>query len=599
MKATPFVEGVVLGDPSNSVEAAVWLKGRLFTTGLHGRIVEYDLATLEQKYSVAVTSGAAWCLAVDHQKTRLAAGTEECVCIYEITEDGLNFCKTLNKLQSRILCLAWSQDGSVIATGTTDAIVTWDVKSGRALDRISVGRLEKNVDTLVWCLALTSDFTIITGDSCGRTSFWDGKTATLISSFKVHSADVLSLCLSEDEKNVFVAGVDPLLVKFTRVSDTQTWAKSMQRTCHALDIRALAFAKGKVLSGGLDASLAVSTETTFVSHAPFQLSPVRLAQSSGRVLLNYGKHLELWQLGSTVENDGPAGVPLRLATRPVQLACIKARSGASFHTVALTHDCRWLACSDTDRATLYRVDVEADGVTPAFTKVSPFMEHLGPARQLLFSPDGNHLVALGHHGAIHVFSMPPSHLHTIPPAPGSTAHAYMTCLSSKGHLAVADNESNIVVYDLKSSEMICRLPQTQYLPIAMRFNPVTCHLLVIYNNNQVVEFSVKRKSYSQWCKDMHKVGGLTLDTKTALTGISFDSKKEGVFFAHSDCELIVIDKAKVLKKGTKSGSAVRRNAEFKWLVMFDQVQDDMIVVEVPPSLILQLQPPLWKKKYGT
>uniref|UniRef100_G3MTN6 Uncharacterized protein n=1 Tax=Amblyomma maculatum TaxID=34609 RepID=G3MTN6_AMBMU len=529
MKSTPFVEGVVLGNPSNSVEAAVWVRGRLFTTGLHGRIVEYNLATLDQKYSVAVTSGAAWCLAVDHQKTKLAAGTEECVCIYEITEDSLDFCKTLNKLQSRILCLAWSQDGDVIATGTTDAIVTWDVKTGRALDRISVGRLEKNVDTFVWCIALARDSTIITGDSCGRTSFWDGKTATLISSFKVHNADVLSLCLSEDEKHVFVAGVDPLLVKFTRLSDTKKWAKSRQRTCHALDVRALAFAKGKVLSGGLDSFLAVSTETTLVSHTPFQLSPVRLAESGGRILLNYGERLELWQLGSTAHKDGPHGIPLPLASHPVQLACIKARAGASFHTVALAQDCHWLACSDMDRTTLYRLDVEADGITPVFTKVSPFMEHLGPARQLLFSPDGNRLVAIGHHGTIHVFSMPPSHLHTISPPSGSMAHAYLACLSRKGHLAVADSESNIVIYDLKSSEIVCQLPKAQYLPTAMRFNPVSCNLLVIYSNNQVVEFSVKSKSYSEWCQDMHKLGGLTLETKTALTGIAFDSRKEDIF----------------------------------------------------------------------
>ncbi|KAL1439384.1 hypothetical protein MTO96_010396 [Rhipicephalus appendiculatus] len=137
-KFTPCVEGVILGNPDNSVEAAVWHNGRLFTTGLH------------------VTSGAAWCLAEDRQKTRLAVGTEDGrVCIYEVTEDGLNFQKMLNKQESRIMCLAWNKDGNIIVSGSPGAIVIWDVNTGRAMDRISVGRIEKNQEALVLCLAVT------------------------------------------------------------------------------------------------------------------------------------------------------------------------------------------------------------------------------------------------------------------------------------------------------------------------------------------------------------------------------------------------------------------------------------------------------------
>ena len=69
---TPHIERQIPGSAEGSVEAVVWSKGKLFSTGLHGFIVEYDLVTLSPKASYAVTSGSAWCLAVNKQHTLLA-----------------------------------------------------------------------------------------------------------------------------------------------------------------------------------------------------------------------------------------------------------------------------------------------------------------------------------------------------------------------------------------------------------------------------------------------------------------------------------------------------------------------------------------------
>lgn len=593
-KFTPCVEGVILGNPDNSVEAVAWHDGRLFSTGLHGRIVEYDLLSFEQKYSIAVTSGAAWCLAEDRQKTRLAAGTEEGrVCIYEVTEDGLDFQKMLNKQESRIMCLAWNKDGDMIVSGSPGAIVIWDVNTGRAIDRISVGKIEKNQEALVLCVAVTSDFTIITGDSYGRTSFWDGQTATLISSFKEHSADVLALCLSEDEKDVFVSGVDPSLVKFTRIGQTQTWAKSMEKTCHKRDVQALAFAKGQLLSGGCDTFLAASTETSLVTHSPLQSSSVQVAASSGCVLLNYGEHLELWRLDCATNKEGPFQTST-ICSRPELLLRVKARNGATYHTAAVSHDHCWLACSDASKARLYQIS-EVNGSSLDCNKVSTFNEQMGPAKKLMFSPDGSYLAALSSHGSVHVFNMPPRHLYTLPSRKGGAMGPHMICVSLE-HLAVADSEG-IHIYNLKTSKVLCNLPEAPCLPTAMRFYPKAGHLLVIYSNNKVIEYNVNSESSSHWCQVAYQHGGLTLETLKPLTGIAFDARNEDVFFAYSDQELFIVDKAEALKKGFRS-NAVRRK-KFQWLTFFDQVQDEMLIVEVSPEELGGLPPPLWKKKYGT
>lgn len=58
----------------------------------------------------------------------------------------------------------------------------------------------------MWCVAITDDFVIISGDSRGMTSFWDGKIGTVIDEVNAHKADVLCLCLSEDQKTLYSAG---------------------------------------------------------------------------------------------------------------------------------------------------------------------------------------------------------------------------------------------------------------------------------------------------------------------------------------------------------------------------------------------------------
>lgn len=605
---TPCVEGVMLGSPSNSVESVVWHKGRMFTSGLHGRIVEYDLVSLQPKYSVTVASGAAWCMGQDYQKTRLAVGTERgCIAIYNVTDDGIDFVKNLNKLKGRILCLAWSKDGATIVTGLADTIGIWSVETGKLVDRISVGRLQKQKETIVWSIALTSDFTIITGDSWGRTCFWDMRTATLTSTFKVHAADVLAVCLSADESKVYAAGVDPAVVEFAKISNTtsgsEIWTKSTQRSCHTHDVRAIACAGGQLVTGGVDTYLVMSTQASMVKHAPFQRKVVQLAVASQHVLVTYEKELELWRLGSAAVDEGPPGTRLHLAEKPLLVARVVARPSSRFQAAALSDDSVWLSCTDTISSLLYHI-THLPGGRPKFEKVRSFIEQMGPAKQLLFTKSASHLVAIDHRGSIHVFSLPPILLHTISPDPGTAARTYLACMSPKDHLAVADNAKNIVIYDVKSPEIAYRLPRTQGLATAMRFNPVSSNLLVIYNDNKIVEYSVEQKSYTKWCRDVYLAGGLTLPSKSPLTAITFDPSKEDIFFAHSDHELFVIDRRMATKARNRwngVGHAMRINRTFKWLVTFEHIDGaDVMVIEVPPDQILERLPlPLQQKRFGT
>ena len=81
-----------------SVEALAWAGGRLFSTGLHGHLLEHGGHGLEATASTAVTGGAAWCLSADPARCRLAAGTEDGqVVIHTVTDRGLVFDCRLSK----------------------------------------------------------------------------------------------------------------------------------------------------------------------------------------------------------------------------------------------------------------------------------------------------------------------------------------------------------------------------------------------------------------------------------------------------------------------------------------------------------------------
>jgi len=58
-------------------------------------------------------------------------------------------------LTGRILCIAWHVAGDIIVTGGIDNIRLWSVNSGHAVQRLTLGRQEKNKETIVWCLAVT------------------------------------------------------------------------------------------------------------------------------------------------------------------------------------------------------------------------------------------------------------------------------------------------------------------------------------------------------------------------------------------------------------------------------------------------------------
>merc|ERR1712050_690510 len=102
-----------------------------------------------------------------------------------------------------------------------DNIRIWSASKGHVTQRLTLPREHRNRETIVWCVGITEDLTIVSGDSRGKTCFWNGKQGTLIKGIQSHKADILSLCINKKGNIVFTSGVDPNLVQFEYIAQQQ------------------------------------------------------------------------------------------------------------------------------------------------------------------------------------------------------------------------------------------------------------------------------------------------------------------------------------------------------------------------------------------
>ncbi len=61
------------------------------------------------------------------------------------------------QLSGRIICIAWytgEADENLVVTGGIDNLRIWSVKSGHAIQRLTLGRQHKNKETIVWAVAV-------------------------------------------------------------------------------------------------------------------------------------------------------------------------------------------------------------------------------------------------------------------------------------------------------------------------------------------------------------------------------------------------------------------------------------------------------------
>jgi len=519
-----------------SIEALAFVPdGRLFSVGLHGFVFQhYVCENAIENPSVPefwpVTSGAAWCMKYNRSRNKLAIGTEEgFVCIFDVTSDGLSFDKILDKQEGRVLSLDWHHDGFHIVTGSTDTIRLWDVESGQPLQRMSTGRLEKRLETIVWSVLMLNDFTVVSGDSRGKTSFWNSRNGTLLDSYQSHKGDILTVTCNQDQTVIYASGADPTIVHFQSVvtgENKMKWMKSIQRYVNTHDVHAMIVLPeeiNRVISIGVDANLFVDNprkKASLIAYPPFQWgSNVSLASQAKILCLRHDCSIEVWKLGDNqapksnlddiMDCDNALKKPveiLKVTDEPVKLLEIKCNETETIHNMAISPCGQYLAYCTKMKLKLLKISVsdqdqlKIDKIAISIKKTP----HL-----LTFGSGGNHLFVADNAGYLSLYSF--DEISASLQSEMKFDHGISHIVADGPSLcAIGDFKNNVTICDLSSNEegagkIQCKAPKYEDAPIScMALHPKTKTLFVVYSNHHFVECCTKTGKYTKLTMTLHE-----------------------------------------------------------------------------------------------
>ncbi|KAF9109281.1 U3 small nucleolar RNA-associated protein [Mortierella sp. AM989] len=418
-------------EKQTAIKKLVKTPPRLFSAGLNAVVTEWDLTTLKPKRSVDSHGGAVWCMATNHANTVLAVGCEDgCVRLFDIADGELALIRSFDKQKTRILSLAWSQDDTVMVTGSANSsIYKWNVELGRVVSRMTVDRVSGE-DTLVWSVKILSNGTVVSGDSLGHVKFWDGETTTMIQSFNAHGADVLCLAAGRDGNTVFSSGVDRKCNQYRFVdqpapkktgktgkngsingkSVTVTkWVLAGSRRFHSHDVRALALDESRnvdaLVSGGVDVSMVVCPVAQFPENNQRRLTyvpqrPIISISKSKRLMLSRQAHgVKVWRIGKSAAPVQPfseieIGAHMDLIEPQQAILEMNFKDDRNLTATALSEDGHWIAVADIEEVKLFRIDEHPSKPGQLVVKKQksfPGVRGTG-AHYLSFTPDSTRLV---------------------------------------------------------------------------------------------------------------------------------------------------------------------------------------------------------------
>lgn len=592
-----FLEQKIYEDPDqlNLLEGLAWhYSGRLFSVGLNSYLNEYDLINGQILKSHCINDPG-WCLTI--KKNLIAVGTEKgFVSIFEICPNSLQFQKIIHKNENRILCIEWSwyNDNLFLVCGSIDFIKIINYDQGKCVDFIKVG----NNNVVVWCVKVLKDFTIVSGDSNGATSFWNGNTVTLIRSFYAHRADVLTLCASEDQNCIYSAGVDPTIVQFKRINDNynnNSWVHSWKRRPHNHDVRSIFTTSDWLFTGGIDSffSKVAINAHTHISHLTNLMNNVALVckNQQNYIALMYEKSIQIWKLGSptdstrkndlTVTRSDTFIKRLKIMDNAIKLLDINSRKPL----IAFDFNAEWLIYANYNNMKI---------VTWSEDKIEKI--------KLLHNPIANisniHIInenrmAITYGKKFDIFKLDPFGV-VLEKSNSARARIVKICSSSTRIIVVLINFV-ICIYDLANYSMLNSFNKS-HLPCAV----------------EVDRFLSKEKLWLSYADSMlieYDLESLTEKNVYFLNKLKSNEEKERQHFnqlwpikqiAFAEQSILLSDDNNIYKLNLEQHRITKCSKYHHTVFMKNIDEQSLVIVEITPSMIMENLPPmLYTKKFGT
>ncbi len=512
---------------------------------------------------------------------------------------------------------------------------------------MSTGRAENLRETIVWAVTITDDFIVISGDSRGKTCFWDGRVGTLIDAFQTHRADVLAVALApSDQRTAYSTGVDPCLMTFQQVEKkkelgdgercVRKWVKSVHRTIHTHDVRAVAASGSKLYSAGVDADLVVN-DTAVKSvdkHAPLSHgkngSSALVAAESSLLLLRYPTHLEIWRLGEAADptpdqQQQQAGSILPLRKEPVKLLEVQTKGSEPICACAISADGKFLAFATPSRLrafTLLTRDEEKPSIKRCLVKGESSKSLF---RHLVFcdleADDARWtLVAVTDRGAIQFFSLDvgSNSFSLVESVPRkrltglSGGIAFVETHPDYGIAALADYRGSVLSFDLRQKKVLAQMSHYRRASLTcLAIDRSRDTLLLAYSDQRLVECELKTGRHTAFSSAIN-MPGAWYNRRFCVAGMLAEEDR---ILAYDDVSISVIyrqisnfKRSPSRKKYPKKSGETTREEEtkvtiikkYEHLAFLDKMANgNLVAVEVKPlALQEQLPPSLKQKKFG-
>jgi len=570
---------------------------RLFISGLNGLITEYDIHTLLPKNEVSSNGGPVWCAAVNHKGTILAVGCEDgCIRLFDIADGNLEYIRSLDRQDGRILSLTWSYDDQTIISGSSVSIIhCLDVKLGQISRRITVDKI-RGEDTLVWALEALKDGTIVSGDSLGNIQFWDSKMGTLIKGYKeVHKADVLCLTSTEDGAYVFSSGVDRKIVRFSTVTNSNQkgrrskgqWVVAGERRYHSHDVRSLIVCEryNTLLSGGVDTTVVTCELNSFpfgkVIHLQaFPTRPlIQLSKSKKLMMCQLNNSIELWKLGDIVplgKEKLHLGTQLEFEKMNKKLLALNLKNDNNIISSTISENGAWIAVSTIEEIKLFYIKFNEKTSKVEIKKVREIEKLQIPgAHKLIFTPCSTKLIVAGINSIIYVLDLSNVEkkysantmesegeeeeqedqydiilLKEFEQHANGTSDSTICSLaisSDSQWLASGDTNNNIYVFNLDTLLYYSKLPSFTSFHTSLSFHPLSATIVVTCLSNEFYIYDVEEKGFANWTKEyLNKLpeAFLKLNEKSKIMGVSFNVSEPNTMTLWSSEYICQIDLSK-------------------------------------------------------
>lgn len=567
-----FVEQRIFDDfrQPQLAEAIGWGKdNRLFTVGLNEKLNEISLSRGCIKQSYQIVSGPAYCMKFSKSRELLAIGTDHgYICIFNICENSKNEValeKNL-KITSKVFSIDWFErtDETLIVAATTGQIRIFDYRTGLQREVIKLDLK----DCHVWSVCVLPDpeeFVIISGDSNGSVTFWDGLTCTQIASLKLHKADVNAICC-KNEKRAFSLGIDGRLCKFSYLNGRVIVQGNQQYVSdHELKSIASSEVANCLFVGSVDSEIKrADPASQSVKRHPQEFG--RLIHSYDRYLMyQYEKSLRLWKLGDEA-GDQPTYLGTILSKRAILSSAINRK---------------YIVFSDFHKTTVLN------------RKDDKFVK-LGTIQHTQFGGNLQSLTLLKN--ALYVQTPRSVHrfeLSKLKSEPGQSPESgrikfksrIFKTLISKNFIAIVFESNQVEFYDLELGSNVASL-EAKSLPLVGEWQSDSI-LWLITNDNLYIIYDVANQKVLR-SDGLKELLGKAFNWRTSIEGLAFTE--------HST---VLYTKSRIWSINNETGE-LQENLNYKNILRLAKLNEsEFYLVELPAeNLLRNLPPTVFRKRFG-